>query len=72
AVNKASLAVNPPRLIHLVYKPKKAKKKIALVGKGLTYDCGGLSLKPADYMVTMKADKGGGSAVIGLLNALAK
>ncbi|MFP5953452.1 leucyl aminopeptidase [Helicobacter pylori] len=72
AVNKASLAINPPRLIHLVYKPKKAKKKIALVGKGLTYDCGGLSLKPADYMVTMKADKGGGSAVIGLLNALSK
>lgn len=42
------------------------------MGKGLTYDCGGLSLKPTDYMVTMKADKGGGSAVIGLLNALAK
>ncbi|AFI05314.1 leucyl aminopeptidase [Helicobacter cetorum] len=72
AVNKASLSTNPPRLIHLVYKPKNAKKKIVLVGKGLTYDCGGLSLKPADYMVTMKADKGGGCAVIGLLNALAK
>ncbi|WP_104713936.1 leucyl aminopeptidase [Helicobacter cetorum] len=72
AVNKASLSSNPPRLIHLAYKPKNATKKIVLVGKGLTYDCGGLSLKPADYMVTMKADKSGGCAVIGILNALAK
>lgn len=69
AVNRASS--NPPRLIHLVYKPKGAKKRIVLVGKGLTYDCGGLSLKPADYMVTMKADKSGGCAVIGIIQAIA-
>jgi leucyl aminopeptidase len=42
------------------------------VGKGLTYDSGGLSLKPADYMVTMKSDKSGGSAVIGILKAVAE
>ncbi|PAF49140.1 leucyl aminopeptidase [Helicobacter sp. 12S02232-10] len=70
AVNRAS--VHPPRLIHLTYKPKKSKVKIVLVGKGLTYDSGGLSLKPADYMVTMKADKSGGCAVLAIINALAK
>ncbi|TLD82081.1 leucyl aminopeptidase [Helicobacter sp. MIT 05-5293] len=69
AVNRASN--NPPRLIHLAYKPKGAKKRIVLVGKGLTYDCGGLSLKPADYMVTMKADKSGGCAVMGIIQAIA-
>jgi leucyl aminopeptidase len=61
------------KLIHLTYKPKKkAVKKIVLVGKGLTYDSGGLSLKPADFMVTMKSDKSGGSAVLGIMNAIAK
>ena len=71
AVNEASS--NPPYLIHLCYKPKKQNaKKIVFVGKGLTYDSGGLSLKPADYMVTMKADKGGGCAVIGILNIIAQ
>ncbi len=60
------------KLIHLIYKPKKAKKKIVLVGKGLTYDSGGLSLKPADFMVTMKSDKSGGSAVLGIMSAVSK
>lgn len=70
AVNRAS--INPPALIHLSYKPKNAKKRIVLVGKGLTYDCGGLSLKPADFMVTMKADKSGGCAVMGIIKAIAE
>jgi len=61
-----------PRVIHLVHKPKNAKLKVTLVGKGLTYDSGGLSLKPADYMVTMKSDKSGGSAVIGIMKAVAE
>ncbi|WP_169779087.1 leucyl aminopeptidase [Campylobacter curvus] len=65
AVNRAS--VHPPRLIHLTYKPKNAKKKIIFVGKGLTYDSGGLSLKPADYMLTMKADKSGAAAALGII-----
>lgn len=60
------------KLIHLTYKPKKAKKKVVLVGKGLTYDSGGLSLKPADYMTTMKSDKSGACAVLAILNAVAK
>ena len=70
AVNRASC--NPPRLIHLSYKPKGATKRVVLVGKGLTYDCGGLSLKPADYMVTMKADKSGGCAVMEIIRAIAR
>ncbi|CAM2842122.1 leucyl aminopeptidase [Helicobacter felis] len=69
AVNRAS--ANPPQLVHVVYKPKNAKKKIVLVGKGLTYDCGGLSIKTAEYMITMKADKGGACAVLAVVNALA-
>lgn len=67
AVGKAS--TNQPRLIHLSYKPKNAVKKVALVGKGLTYDSGGLSLKPSDYMTTMKADMSGGAAVLAIIAA---
>jgi len=70
AVSRAS--DHPPRLIHLTYRPKKPKYKIALVGKGLTYDSGGLSLKPAEYMVTMKADKSGACAVLGILKAVSE
>ncbi len=68
----ARASIHEPKLIHLTYKPKNATKKIVLVGKGLTYDSGGLSLKPADFMVTMKSDKSGGCAVIGILNAVSK
>ncbi len=69
AVNRASHI--PPRLIHLVYKPKRAKKRYVFVGKGLTYDTGGLSLKPSDYMVSMKSDMSGASAVLGVLKGAA-
>ncbi len=67
AVARAS--TNPPRLVHITYTPKEAKAKIAIVGKGLTYDSGGLSLKPSDYMVTMKSDKSGASAALGIVLA---
>ena len=70
SVGRAS--IHESKLIHLSYKPKNATKKIVLVGKGLTYDSGGLSLKPADFMVTMKADKSGGCAVLSTLWAIAK
>ncbi|BCD60007.1 MULTISPECIES: leucyl aminopeptidase [unclassified Nitratiruptor] len=70
AVARASS--NPPRLVHLTYKPDNAKAKVAIVGKGLTYDSGGLSLKPSDYMVTMKADKSGASAALGIIKAAKK
>ena len=70
SVGRAS--IHESKLIHLTYKPKDAKKKIVLVGKGLTYDSGGLSLKPADYMVTMKSDKSGGCAVLGIMSVISK
>ncbi|WP_024955587.1 leucyl aminopeptidase [Sulfurospirillum arcachonense] len=70
AVNRASHI--PPRLLHVVYKPSNAKEKFVYVGKGLTYDTGGLSLKPGDYMVSMKSDMGGGAAVLGILKGAAE
>jgi len=70
AVGRAS--IHPSRLIHLSYKGKNAKKNIVLIGKGLTYDSGGLSLKPADYMVTMKSDKSGACATLGIIKAISE
>ncbi len=62
-----------PRFIKLTYKPNgKPKKKIALVGKGLTFDSGGLSLKPPKSMETMKLDMSGGAAVLGVMQVIAQ
>jgi len=60
----------PAYLIHLTYKPSKPVKKIALLGKGLTFDSGGYSLKPSEYMDTMKLDMGGAATVLGIFRAL--
>jgi leucyl aminopeptidase len=61
----------PPRLVEMIYKPSgKAKKIVALVGKGITFDSGGLSLKPAQSMETMKDDMSGAAAVLGVMSAL--
>ena len=68
AVAKGS--ANPPRFIHITYRPKKSKKEIALVGKGLTFDSGGLNIKPGDYMRWMKSDKAGACAVLGIFKAI--
>jgi len=57
------------QLIHLSYKPKNPRAVVSLVGKGLTYDSGGLSLKPAASMVSMKMDKSGACAVLGIIKA---
>ena len=70
AVARASR--HKPRVIHLTHKPKNPKAVISLVGKGLTYDSGGLSLKPSDFMVGMKSDKSGGSAVLGMMKAISE
>lgn len=70
AVGRAS--VHDSALIHLAYKPKNPKKVITLVGKGLTYDSGGLSLKAATSMVTMKMDKAGACAVMGIIKAVSE
>jgi leucyl aminopeptidase len=65
-------SVNPPRLVRLAYRHPEAAKTIALVGKGITFDSGGLSLKPADSMDWMKSDMGGAAAVLGALQAVAR
>ena len=70
AVARASR--HKPRVIHLSHKPQNPKCIVTFVGKGLTYDSGGLSLKPADYMTTMKSDKSGGSAVMGIMKAVSE
>jgi leucyl aminopeptidase len=58
-------SATPPRLIHLTYRPEgESRGTVALVGKGLTFDSGGLSIKPADSMVTMKGDKTGACVVL--------
>ena len=67
----AQASPNPPRLIHLSYKPEASALKIAIVGKGVTYDTGGLSLKPSDYMLSMKADKSGAIAAMNTIRAAA-
>lgn len=60
-----------PIFVHLIYKPKTgAKKKIGLVGKGITFDSGGLSLKPPQHMETMKMDMAGAASVLGVFKAL--
>lgn len=62
---------NGGALVHLVYKPRRrAKATVAIVGKGITFDSGGLSLKPAKGMETMKMDMSGAAMVLGIMKAL--
>jgi leucyl aminopeptidase len=68
-VNRGSAL--PPRLLVLRYEPEKPRATVALVGKGITLDSGGLTLKTGDGMVGMKGDMGGGAAVLGAFRALA-
>ena len=63
----------PPKFIHLIYKPKgKAKDKVGVVGMGITFDSGGLNIKIGDSMSDMKIDMGGAATVIGLFSVLGK
>jgi len=61
----------PPKLIVLRYNNSKNKKPLALVGKGITFDTGGISLKPAGEMDEMKYDMSGAASVLGAMRALA-
>ncbi|WP_238997789.1 leucyl aminopeptidase [Nocardioides limicola] len=61
----------PPRLVELVYAPKDAVAHLALVGKGITFDSGGLSIKPAASMATMKCDMAGAATVVQATFAIA-
>jgi leucyl aminopeptidase len=63
----------PPRLVEMSYRPGRSRRSgphVVLVGKGITFDSGGLSLKPREAMVPMKTDMSGGGAVIAVLTAL--
>ncbi|MBC9733444.1 leucyl aminopeptidase [Nocardioides marmotae] len=61
----------PPRLVELTYSPRGAKHHLALVGKGITFDSGGLSIKPAQNMHEMKSDMAGAAAVVQATLAIA-
>lgn len=61
-----------PRLVEVAYTPAESKAKIALVGKGITFDTGGISLKPADAMTTMKSDMAGAATVLNAVAAAAE
>ena len=62
----------PPRLVHLDYRPEGAAVHVALVGKGITFDSGGLSIKPAAGMEAMKSDMSGAAAVLHTVVAAAR
>ncbi len=64
-------SANPPRLVRLSYSPRGAKAHLALVGKGITFDSGGLSIKPGTSMQTMKCDMAGAAAVVAATFAIA-
>jgi len=70
AVNKGSAI--EPRVIHVVYKPTRPKKKVVFVGKGLTFDSGGLCIKPAGSMIDMKCDMAGAATTLGIVFAAAR
>jgi leucyl aminopeptidase len=70
AVNRGS--VLEPRFVVMEYAPRKAKTHVALVGKGITFDSGGISIKPAEKMEEMKFDMCGAAAVIGIVETAAK
>ena len=65
-------SANPPRLTRLEYAPEGATAHLALVGKGITFDTGGISIKPAANMDEMKSDMAGAAAVIGAVRAIAQ
>jgi leucyl aminopeptidase len=64
-------SVHPPRLVRLGYTHPQATKTVVFAGKGITFDSGGLSLKPPKAMETMKSDMGGAAAVLAALQAVA-
>ena len=65
-------SVNEPRFVHMAYVPKqKPKKRLVFVGKGITFDSGGLSIKPAHGMGEMKHDMSGAANMVGLMTAVA-
>jgi leucyl aminopeptidase len=65
-------SAHPPRLVRLAYRPAGANGHLALVGKGITFDTGGISIKPSNGMHEMKGDMGGAAATLGAVVAIAE
>ena len=65
-------SVHPPRIVTMSYSPASPKASVALVGKGITFDSGGLNIKPSSGMVTMKCDMAGAAAVAATVIAAAE
>lgn len=65
-------ADNPPRMVLLTYEPEGAQRFVTFVGKGIVFDSGGLSIKPANMMEEMKTDMAGAAAVFGAVKAIAE
>jgi len=63
-------SINKPRLVHLKYNENKGYKKTVLIGKGVTFDTGGISLKPSAYMYDMRLDKAGAITIFGIIKAI--
>jgi len=70
----ARAASVPPKFIQLEYTPEKSsgKEKLALVGKGITFDSGGINVKPGDYMKDMKMDMSGAAVVLGVFSVISE
>ena len=68
AVGKGSS--QPPKFIHMRYKSTNPRKKLAIIGKGITFDSGGLDIKPPSSMLTMKDDMSGAAAVLGVMSVM--
>src|SRR5215207_1430680 len=65
-------SARPPRLVRLSYSPRGATSHLALVGKGITFDSGGLNLKPAEGMYAMRYDMAGAATVLAVAHAIAQ
>jgi leucyl aminopeptidase len=65
-------SASPPRLIELSYQPRRGGPHLVLVGKGITFDTGGISVKPAEGMHLMRTDMSGGAAVISTVLTVAR
>ena len=68
AVGRGS--VHEPKFIHMKYQVDNPKKRIAIIGKGICFDSGGLDIKPASSMLTMKDDMSGAAAVLGIMSVI--
>lgn len=65
-------SVNPPKFIHMKYSVENPKKRIAIIGKGICFDSGGLDLKPPASMLTMKDDMAGAACVLGIMSVISR